>query len=435
MNAPGGGANSVVVTPLAERLPGAGRFRPSILLSSFACAPGRGSEPGLGWAVVQAARQLGDVTVITAAANRPVIERERPPAGVNWVYVELPRPLQWMAGCGGWHYAYYVFWQLAAFAAARHLCRRNSFDLVHHVTYTASWTLTLMGYLGLPFIFNGGGREATPVRFLRAMSRRQAAFEVLRGALLVAWFHLAAAPFVARRARVIVTSSPPESWGRYGPRVIRMPMGALGARDLQRPLAYRGGTDARFRVLLAGVLVGLKGFRLALEAFARLRQSVSDAELWIAGDGPERGFLERRSTELELSTAVRFLGWVPREHMPGVIDSCDVLVHPSLHEQLGYVLLEAMAAGRPALCLARGGPEVMPGVVAVPAFSPDQVVQDLAEVLTRLARDPTERARIGMEGRKAVREAYSTEALVHRLDGLYRRAVSFCGGVDAVACN
>jgi hypothetical protein len=46
-----------------------------ILISAFSCAPGRGSEPGLGWEVAAASARNNDVWVLLDAHNRPWIEQ------------------------------------------------------------------------------------------------------------------------------------------------------------------------------------------------------------------------------------------------------------------------------------------------------------------------------------------------------------------------
>ena len=67
-----------------------------VLISAYACEPDSGSEPGVGWNwSVQAARHGHDVVVITRANNREAIEaemRREPIAGIEFVYLDLPRP-------------------------------------------------------------------------------------------------------------------------------------------------------------------------------------------------------------------------------------------------------------------------------------------------------------------------------------------------------
>jgi glycosyltransferase involved in cell wall biosynthesis len=71
-----------------------------------------------------------------------------------------------------------------------------------------------------------------------------------------------------------------------------------------------------------------------------------------------------------------------------------------------------MAAGRPVICLDLGGPglEVTENTgIKVPATSPEQVVQDLAEAFCKLASDPDLRARLSLGARKRVEEHFNWE--------------------------
>src|SRR5690606_13744297 len=121
----------------------------------------------------------------------------------------------------------------------------------------------------------------------------------------------------------------------------------LGAGPASPP-----GQGVRF--VSIGNLFSLKGFHLALRAFARA--DLPDAEYWVIGDGPQRARLEALVTELGLAGRVTFWGHVPRQATLRLVKSCDVLVHPSLHDSGGWVCLEAMAARKPVICLRLGGP-------------------------------------------------------------------------------
>ena len=50
--------------------------RLKVLMSAYACEPGKGSEPGVGWTVAREMARHHDIWVITRANNRPVIEAE-----------------------------------------------------------------------------------------------------------------------------------------------------------------------------------------------------------------------------------------------------------------------------------------------------------------------------------------------------------------------
>jgi glycosyltransferase involved in cell wall biosynthesis len=137
-------------------------------------------------------------------------------------------------------------------------------------------------------------------------------------------------------------------------------------------------------------LVPLKGFDLALAGFAQA--GVSGSELWVVGDGPDRGRLEAVAAALGVRDRVRFLGLVSHEEAQAALGECDVLVHPSLHDSGGWVCLEAMAAGRPVICLDLGGPAMQVDSecgVLVRAGDPQTVAADIA----RAMRDMTDESR------------------------------------------
>lgn len=104
-------------------------------------------------------------------------------------------------------------------------------------------------------------------------------------------------------------------------------------------------------LLMVGSLVALKGHRLVIEALARL----PDWSLMIAGEGPERGALERQAERLGLGQRVRFLGTLAHEALPKLYSAADLLVLASSREGIANVLLESMACGTPVVTTAVGG--------------------------------------------------------------------------------
>jgi len=78
-----------------------------------------------------------------------------------------------------------------------------------------------------------------------------------------------------------------------------------------------------------------------------------DAELWMVGDGPERGPCERLARELGVSDRVEFCG--KQDHVERLLPRADVLLLPSEHEAFGLAALEAMACGVPPVATRVGG--------------------------------------------------------------------------------
>ena len=125
-----------------------------ILLSAYACEPGKGSEPGVGWHWALELAGLGHETwVLTRANNRPPIEAAlagRPPPASNprFLYYDLPAWARWWKkGRRGIH-LYYLLWQWGAYRLARKVHARARFHIVHHVTFVSMHQPSFMGNLG-----------------------------------------------------------------------------------------------------------------------------------------------------------------------------------------------------------------------------------------------------------------------------------------------
>jgi glycosyltransferase involved in cell wall biosynthesis len=103
------------------------------------------------------------------------------------------------------------------------------------------------------------------------------------------------------------------------------------------------------RILYVGLLVQRKGMMPFAQALIRwaARNPDRSAELWIAGDGPERSALEQLPRAPNLR--IRFLGTVPYERLAEVYRESDIVALPTLEDEWGVVINEAMATGRPVL--------------------------------------------------------------------------------------
>lgn len=402
-----------------------------VLLSAYACEPDRGSEPGVGWNVAQEIGKYHDVWVLTRASSREAIERASqrcPLPGVRFVYYDArPWISRWNRGVLGMQ-VYYYLWQVGAYALARKLNRELRFDVVHHITFAKHWMPSFLALLPVPFIWGPvGGGDSAPIPFWRAFSTRGKIYEVLRA--IGRWFgeH---DPFVRQTARrsVVALAKTEETANRLrrlGAEEIQVfPGEGLPTAELDTltayPLPKTNGAPIRFIGL--GMLLHLKGFDLGLRAFALA--NVQTAEYWIIGDGPERNNLESLAQALGIRDRVRFWGWLPRHQALRKLGEGHTLVHPSLHDSGGWVCAEAMAAGRPVICLDLAGPAVQVTEdtgVKVRAGNPEQAIHDIAAAMERLARDATLRAMMGHAGRQRSLQVFSWEHKGKLLDALYRR--------------
>ena len=98
------------------------------------------------------------------------------------------------------------------------------------------------------------------------------------------------------------------------------------------------------------------GHGLLLEAFAAVVEDHPNARLYIAGDGPLRGALEREATSLGVDDRTTFLGYVPDADLPSAYATADLFVLPTTElEGFGLATLEALSSGTPAIGTPVGG--------------------------------------------------------------------------------
>ncbi len=108
----------------------------------------------------------------------------------------------------------------------------------------------------------------------------------------------------------------------------------------------RGLGEKLVRLGVAGRLINQKGIALAIQALAKVRKCVQ-AELWIAGTGPEKQNLQSLAQELGLEKHTRFLDLV--SDMREFYKNIDILICPSMRESFGLVCAEAMVFGCPVI--------------------------------------------------------------------------------------
>lgn len=407
-----------------------GRNKLKVLLSAYACEPSKGSEPGVGWTWVQAiASFVNEACVITRANNREIIEKtlaRDPMPNVHWVYFDLPRGVRlWKKGQRGVH-LYYYLWQVGVYFLAHRLHRQVGFDLIHHVTFGTYWMPSFLSLLPVPFVWGPvGGGESAPRPFYRTFSMRGRLYEYLRD--LTRWFgeHDPFVRLAPKRAAVALAKAreTAERLKAMGARhIVLLSEVAWPKDEIERLAVTPMHIGDPFRLFSVGRLLHWKGFHLGLEAFGRFVREFPRSEYWLIGDGPERRNLERLAKRLGVADRVRFFGALPRDDVLRRLAECDVLVHPSLHDSGGWACVEAMAAGRPVICLDLGGPALqVTGETGfkIPARTPEQTVTEMAEAMLRLARDPDLRERMGKAARRRVREAFSWERRAREIYEIY----------------
>ena len=139
----------------------------------------------------------------------------------------------------------------------------------------------------------------------------------------------------------------------------------------------------------------------ALRALAIIRRTCPGAHMTVAGSGPEHGNLTRLAAALGVASCVRFTGRLDGDEIAALHQEADLLMNPSLADNLPISILEALASGVPVVTTDVGG---IPFVVQhdstallVGARDP----QAMAHAVLGLLEDEAKASRLADAGRKA----------------------------------
>jgi glycosyltransferase involved in cell wall biosynthesis len=149
---------------------------------------------------------------------------------------------------------------------------------------------------------------------------------------------------------------------------------------------------------------------------ARIHQRMPNVEFVLVGDGPLRQELEQEAASLGLGASAIFLG--DRQDMPAVLASLDVAVNTSDSESLSNVILEAMAAGLPAVAYNVGGNSELLTEQCGALISAGNE-NSFADAVEKFLADPALRQQFGRNARQLAQENFSLDRVRQRYAELY----------------
>ena len=356
--------------------------------------PDVGSEPGTGWAWARILAGIGDVWVLTRPwqdHHDQLVETWRSsPEREHLHIVEVPMPGPWRGKSwdpfrsGNQRLEYFV-WQLAALRTARRIARREHVDLAWHVTFANAWMGSIVDRVGTRSVLGPVGGGIGPAwRMLPAMGWRGVAYESVRAASRTAgrWLNPLARSAWTHADLILAQNRETAAWLPRATRDRTVVFHNVAIDDglVATPKAARTGERV---ALFAGRLIPWKGANLAIEAMAHL----PGWRLEILGDGPDRARLQALAERRGVSDRVDLQGWLDREVVLERMRTADVFLFPSLHDDAGWVVGEAMALGLPVVTMDRGGPAGMGGAV-VPVGDTATVARGLAAAVEDAAGTP-----------------------------------------------
>jgi glycosyltransferase involved in cell wall biosynthesis len=401
-----------------------------ILLSAYACEPGKGSEPGVGWQWACGLADKVELTVVTRRNNREAIEKklqtfpvDSPVHSVKFCYYDIGGLVAFLKSKKLLPtYMYYILWQAGI---ARRMRREiDHFDIVHHLTFCTPlcpgfWpndAKRVIGPVGAPIvnsnylsIFGYG----SAVQFLRGF--------VLRHLVWLPWLKKS---FMTAHAVVPANSETKNLLENQGVSCHEV-MLDTGVATSSSLVEMEQKTNNVCRFLCVGLLSRRKGVEFIIRAFAKFLLAQNDREqfsLTLLGDGPDARRLHGIAASCGVDKHIVFKGAVPQSEVVSYFMSSDVFVFSSVRDTSGSVNLEAMSCGLPILCLSHQGVADITDDSCAVRISPasiEQTVDALAHGMSLLASDPALRTRLGANARLRAMNGFSWEEKFTRMVEIY----------------
>ena len=398
----------------------------TILATTYAVNPYKGSEDAMGWNYVYQVARFNRIIAITRENNREHIEKymaEHPDevyANIRFLYFDLPQYLRWWKR-GTWaSMLYFLLWQKGVVGFVRK--QGLHFDITHHLNFHNDWSPSYLWQLGKPFVWGPiGHHPSIPEAFRATMPTGDKVKGVLTDLVKrYFWNRSAALAETKKHADYIwcMNDSVPEVLDLTQKEYHISP--SVATHDLGWMPERKGSF---FHVMSAGRLVHMKGFDLTVLAFARFIKDNpgANAVLTIVGKGPQRKQILDLANASGIACRLNLIGWVERAALMEKMKRASVFLFPS-HEGAGMVVPEALSFGLPVLTLANCGPGqfVTPAYgAAVASDTYGGTVAALADELTRLYRNENTYQEMRTAAREAFEEKFAWARRGEKLQSIY----------------
>lgn len=158
----------------------------------------------------------------------------------------------------------------------------------------------------------------------------------------------------------------------------------------------------------------------ALRAFHLVRKTLPGARLIVAGSGPEQKALKELAIKLKLADTVTFTGRVDNQDMPSLYRSADVMINPSLADNMPLSILEALASGIVVVSTNVGGVPYLVEHGKTALLVPAQDPAAMADAILAVLIDPAIAKHLREAGMESVQQ-YAWAKVRDRLLHVYEK--------------
>lgn len=382
--------------------------RLKIFVSSYACEPNLGSEIGVGWHWVLEMNKYFELWVLTRQSNKKHIEdwlKENPQEHeIHWLYYDTPYWMRWWKkGLRGVR-LYYMLWQQMADSIVRKTMVKNNIKIFHLLTYgNALWPISNFGQKQF-FIWGPvGGVDSIPKEFSCHYSSVWKKTEKKRRLMV----KLLPFNFIFQRqcknANLILCKSYSiynNINEKYRSKAMLFTDVAVAPVSLNHSLELKD--NKVLQIILVGRLEAWRGFDLAIAALAKVKQIYPNFHLDIIGKGTEKEQIDKLIQEKEMSQYITLTGQLSATEYREKLEACDIVLNPSLKEGAVTTAFEAMALGKPLICVDTGGYTRYfdnSCAIVIPRGHRNQIIDDLKQGILDLT-DKSKRQNLGNEAKR-----------------------------------
>lgn len=402
----------------------------TILATTYAVNPYKGSEDAMGWNYVTQIARYNKVIAVTRENNQADIERymlEHPSevyTNIEFLYFDLPYRYRFWKKGGRGALLYFYLWQrfMPSFVKQSGV----TFDIAHNLNFHNDWTPTFLWQLEQPLVWGPVGHHAAvPKNFIRD-SYGLKAYVVDQARWLVKQLFWNFSPALRKSAKrsdkvICMNSSIPKVLPLREDQMITV-NSVCSEFHNEKKIA-----SDKFTALFVGRFVALKGPDVAIRAFGQFYHTLSEeekskVEFVLVGKGPAEHSLRALIKELKLEKAVRIILWIERSELNIYYRKASVFLFPS-HEGAGMVVPEAMSYGLPVLAFDNIGPGEFISEqcgVKIPYGKYTDSVTDFANSLHRMYTDKDYLDQLSVGARKQYEEKFSWDKRGELLDRIYQ---------------
>ena len=384
--------------------PSKNKERLKIFVSVYACEPNLGSEIGVGWHWVLEMSKYFDLWVLTRESNRHTIEpwtAAHPEyAHIHWLYYDWPKWARcWKKGLRGVR-TYYNLWQISTNHIVKRTMQEKDIKVFHHLTYgNALWKVSRYGQKKF-FVWGPvGGLETIPKDYSKYYSWKSRIIEMVRRwmSTLSAWN-----PGFRERCKnddLILCKTAftqqyiPQAYAKKTRLFTDVAADCIPSHIQTKERDYTA-------FISVGRLDACRGFDLIIEAMEAAVQENDRIHLTILGEGPDRKRLEHLIKKKALDKHISMPGKVTMAAYKRQLGDADVVINAALKEGAVTVSFDAMALGKPLICIDTTGYTryfTHDYAIIIPRKGRDFVIDHITKGILRLTDVETRK----MMGKKA----------------------------------